>query len=259
MSTSNDFGRKCVNKCNGCLGDALQILHSKLTYHQSEIISKALEMDNGALVEDRYCDNTLLSLMITLSQCTPEDKILLVAEIFRISSFSTLINSFFENSLSYEIIRSTKDVDPNWTPICKVILVTPNVLAKVYKSLKINKSYVIAKDAIIHYKRVNEPLYQNESQGLATFYTTNWGAMILDKYQDYCLFSKCMSKPIYAICAKHKWLLSNNDVPRTLKCYELFGYYLLLNDKTVPNNFQDFMNYIKSDSFTGIQNTIVVI
>lgn len=255
-STSNDFGRKCVNKCNGCLGDTLQELHSNLTYRESEIISTALEMANGTLVEDSSCVNKLLSLMITLSQCAPEDKILLIIETFKIPSFSTFIDSFFGNSLSYEIVGSIKDVGPDWTPICKVILVTPNVLAKVYKTLKIKKSHVILKDAII-YKRINEPLYKTKSQGLATFYTTNWGAMILDKYQDYCLFSKCMSKPIYAICAKHRWLLSNNDVSRKLKDYELFGYYLLLNDKTVPNNFPNFMNYIKSDSFTGIQNTIV--
>lgn len=270
MSTSsNDFGRKCVNKCNGGLGDKLQEIHSNLSCRESEIVSEALKINNGMLVGHGYLMGKLmLSLIIALSQCAPEDKILLIMEGKRsIRFFCGEIWRIFGDSLSYEISKDYRHIRSNWVPKSKLIIVEPNVLTEIYDKLNIEESHIYSKQnfrgkSVQYYKKVDNPLHdKNNVQGLHTFYATKWGAMIVDECQDYFSFKHLNSKPVYAICAQHRWLVPNgNNIPEELE-YEykpLFAYYLLLNDKSVPNNLPDFLDYIISDSFTGVKNTMIL-
>lgn len=266
MSKSNDFGKKCVNKCNENLADKLQELHSYLSRREAEIVSEVLDTNKcSIIVRNHSIYDRILSLVIALSRCALEDKILLVIKDEKfIDLFSCIILNFFGNCLSFEVIKCYKNVEPNWVPNSKLVIVASDVLTDVYENLKINESHTVLKQnsegrKIRHYKRVDEPLCCNsEIRGLGTFYAINWGVMIIYECEDYYLPKRRRSKPIYALCAKHRLLLIHDDIPNEIRYTSLFGYHLLLNDKRVPDNLPDFRIYIKSDLFAGVQHTMIL-
>lgn len=255
---------KSLKKNNRSLEEVLQDVCAQLSCHQMGIVSEALERENGTLDLPMGTGKTILSLVITLTQCKEEDMILVVLKKSLISVWIEEINKFFGDSLSYEVIHNdyTK-MKPNWVPNTKLVLVTPQMLAKAYKNLRIEELYTVLVQpnhfapAIRHYNRDHGPLSDANVRGLAGFYALHWGAMIVDECDNYYNHTAYSSVATYAICAKHRWLLSGTTFsePRGEK---LFGYYLLLNDKSVPDNLPDFLVHIRTNSFTGVRNTLVL-
>lgn len=231
--------------------------------NQKGIVEEALALNSGSLAVPMGTGKTIISLIISLKQCKYDGKILVVVGKKLMSTWLEQIEKFFGDKIDYEIIHDnyTKLTD-GWTPKKRITIVSPYMLAKAYKKFDIGSKYTESLPSlkfgppIKHYRRGKCPFTKNK-KGLSAFYSTKWCNMIIDECDNYYNYEAISSIAVYAVCSERRWLLSGTTFsePREKK---LFGYYLLLNDESVPDNYPEFYRYIHSNEFSGVRRTLVL-
>jgi len=115
-----------------------------LNSFQVEIFEECLKRRKGGMSIPMGAGKTLLSLVLSLKQTT--NRILVVCAKSLIASWEFEIKKFFGKSLKYEVFHTDKlkKKMATWKPKkgVKVVLTTPDIVAKYYKVHSINKYFV---------------------------------------------------------------------------------------------------------------------
>lgn len=237
---------------------------SCMTKNQKVVLHDALKLHTGTLNLSMGYGKTLISLVLALmlSKINKRDHILFIMSKSLLGSCAYEIEKFFGDDLDYEILHHEKMKLENWTLTKTITITSTTILTKSFKLYDIKNKFVHfdteAENAFgrkLVYEQVNQPLLQSNI-GLSILYAIKWSSIVIDESQNYYNVScdKCLS--ICGLSAYHRWLLSGT-VFKEPKINLLFGYYLLLNDNSIPRNFPDFEKFVKTDIYPGVQHTVI--
>lgn len=232
-----------------------------LTTFQENVVKECIEKGYGGLSLPLGSGKTIISLNVALRQ-SPNDPILVVMSKSLMSSWMHEIEKFYQDTLPFVAVHSSTMKIHEWKldPNTRIVLTTPQVLAKYYKEYNIKDEFV---EQIFHqrvgytnyYKDVKKP-YCYYTQGGGIFYSRNWGAMIVDEVQRYTNHETLQCQAIASICARHRWVLSGTlfDEP---KAERILGYHIITNIPNVPKNFPHTDVFIRSNMFNGLREHVV--
>ena len=236
---------------------------SVLSDSQLEILELCELPNKGCLGLKLGAGKTIVSLVLGL-KLTNNEPILIVVQKCLIKSWVNEITKFFGDDLKYVILHQEyiKDIH-KYVPDedIKLFLTTPQVLSKYYKQYNISGKFLrreivnegqFNQHELLHYVQPNHPLTNNNN----IIYSYNWGMLIIDEAHSYTKIKTDRSRALASICAKHKWCLSGT-IFNEPSAERLLGYYLLIGNKTFPDNLPDATSFIKSDNYLGYQDTII--
>lgn len=238
----------------------LYSVYNYLTLNQKIILKESLEKEDGALALPMGSGKTILSLMIGLIFDLKYNKnVIYITTKSLIPNLLADINKFFGDMLEYEVLHTdySKNLS-NWIPKKKLVITTYNFLSKYYKQYRLENKLVNMTDTfppIKNYNHVIDPLL-DVAIGACRVYAHKWSAFILDESQDYYNINsvKCLS--LVSICSYKRWLLSGTLISEP-RIHKIFGYYLLLNDSSIPRNLPDFEKFTKESFYLGIKSTSI--
>lgn len=265
-----------------------QIGYNALNNFQKDILTECLLKKTGGLSLPMGSGKTLISLVLGLAQTEEQLALEQAMEIKRgkksqisidqmrpkpflvvcakslIASWRTEIAKFFGDKLSYEILHSSiqkKGLD-NWhiDPLSRIILTTPEVLSKYYKTNGIQNTFVKQKfinpPSFINYYLEPKRPYLTHNFGGGYLYSIQWGALIIDEAQKYTQINTLRCQSLGAICCKNRWALSgtlfDEPVPE-----RILGYFILLNTPGMPRNLPDIKWLVYHPTFKGLNQTLV--
>ena len=252
--------------------NCLEIGLSLLREHQQEVYEECIYKKNGGMSLKMGFGKTLLSIVIGLKFIEGTDKkILVVVSKTLIMSWMNEIKKFFGDKLKYIVFHKDyiKNIDSYIIDDdIKLVLVTTNTTSKYYKLHNIEQQAIdrvimnagqFGQHTILNYNIINKPCIQLESDiilGTHLLYAKTWGCLIMDEVQNYNNVLANNARSIMAIHADHKWAISGTifDEPKPEK---IFGYYLLINDQTIPRCITEFKIHIKSNNYTGYNSTCI--
>jgi len=245
-------------------------METKLTVHQLDVLKECLKKGSGGLSLPMGFGKTLISLVLTLQQQekigTPEP-ILVVCSKTLIESWIFEIKKFFGSSLSFEVFHGSyiKDIDSFVVdPNTKVILTTPEMLTKAYKTLEIEEKFIkkevqnegeFNQHFIKKYLRPTDP-YTSQRKGLSNFFSRRWSCLVVDEVQKYTNIENLRCQAIGAICAHHRWVLSGTMFAEPIP-ERILGYYIIIDDSEFPRDLPSAKKFIGSSLFRGFRDTIV--
>jgi len=247
-----------------------------LTHFQVEVIAECIQKGTGGLSLPMGSGKTLVSIVAALNLInnfnnlstsnsdpnTPNNTILVVVAKSLIANWEVEIHKFFEDTLPYEIFHTDnlKSRMGRWvlSPETKLVLTTPEVLAKYYKEYEIAKVFISQFNinpltVVNQYNRPTRPFLSHLSGG-GLLYSVRWGCLIVDEAQKFTNFNTDRCQGLGAICAQHRWALSGTlfDEP---KAERVLGYHLILD--MVPRTLPDTTKLITSSTFKGMNQTLV--
>ena len=216
---------------------------------QSGIVEECMKKGSGGLALPMGSGKTLVSLCVALRQCSADEKILIVASKSLIQSWKHELEKFFSDvPIAIALLTETLCVKD-----AKVVLTTPSTLVKFYKSQELFDS-VVQRPAEFGgantYIRVKAPL------GTGIFFGCRWGVLIVDEVHKYTNFTTITCRSILALCVRNRWLLSGTIMPEATPS-RIFGFHLLLNEKSMPRNYPQAKRYI-SKRYTGLVHLLVI-
>lgn len=234
-----------------------------LTDFQRDVYYECLMKKEGCLVLPMGSGKTLISLCVALEQVKkyPGSKIIIIMSKVLIFSWVEEIKKFFGNDLDYEIVHSEfmKNLS-GWYPKAKIIITTPQVLSTAYKNHNVENFYTHNERKSfgpeIKYYNIPSNPFLNHKNGDGCFFSVKWGAMIVDEPHNYYNIKSKRSVSISSLSSHYRWLLSGTVLPEP-KPKNIFGFYLMLNDQSIPRNFPQFKDFISSANYKGISNTFV--
>ena len=247
---------------------ALSIGKSKLNESQREVFYEALIKQYGGISLALGFGKTLLSLVIALEQTNISKKpILVVASKTLIESWIFEIQKFFGTSLTYIVLHNSYIKDINnfvLTDDIKIVLTTPEVIAKTFKDEDIANKFVVYdkinegvfnQHEIKRYLRPTEP-FSNIKIGYSILYSLKWGCLIVDEIQKYTKIGSQRCQGMGAISADYRWVTSGTmfDEPTTER---LLGYHIVIDHPTFPRTLPRAEEYLKSSDFKGFNETII--
>jgi SNF2 family DNA or RNA helicase len=180
-------------------------------------------------------------------------------------SWTTEIKKFFGDTLKYEIMHQNdiKGQIGTWKmkSDTNIVLTTIDMLAKCYvdnyvADRFVNQKYdVIRGTHILDYIVPDKP-FLNHVCGGGTFFSEEWGCLIVDEVQKYTNIDTNWCQALGAICSKHRWLLSGTifDEP---KISRILGFNIILNAPNKPRNLPDMQKLVTSDDFKGLNETLI--
>jgi SNF2 family DNA or RNA helicase len=241
---------------------ALQLGLSKLNKSQLKVHKECIAKGSGGMSLCLGFGKTLLSLVVALEQTKKlsNDKILVVVSKTLIQSWVFEIKKFFGDKLKFIVFHQENVNLTNFVFTDeKVILTTPEVLTKFYKLDNISdvfqKEKIInpgqfGEHTIIEYAKPTRPFGHSE------LFKIKWGCIIIDEAQVYTKISSLRCKSISSLCATNRWVTSGTlfDEPTIER---ILGYHLIINHPTFPRTLPDAEKLIKSNSFKGINQTVV--
>ena len=248
----------------------LKEIYKKLNKFQKNIFGDCIKKESAGLSLPLGSGKTLLSLLLGLYFTMYDDKpILVVVSKSLIASWIHEIKKFFGDRLKYQVIHQNVCNITNWklNSDCHLILTTADVLKKYYKELNIHEHFTEQiydqqkRHYITHYNKIKTQL--NHVKGGGIFYSIEWGCLIVDEVQKFTNIETLWCKSISAINSNHRWLLSGTmfDDP---KVTSIFGYYMILNDTSVPRNLPEFITLVrdgrrkfKGSNFKGLNKTLI--
>jgi len=233
-----------------------------LTNFQKNILVECLNKKSGALSIPVGTGKTIISIVLGLIQSNHNNgSILVVLPKSLISNYVDEIKKFFGPLLEYEILHKeyNKNID-NWQCTKKITITTTDVLSPIYRQFELDIKYVQSEysektDTYVNqYQILTEPLLNGLKTGVKSIYGKKWACLLVDECQEYYNFNLPKSRSVCCVYTETRWLLSGTVLQEPEK---LFGYYLLLDDKTVPRNAPEFKMHIKSKDYRGFSNTLV--
>jgi SNF2 family DNA or RNA helicase len=226
---------------------------------QKEIVKECIEKGDGGLDLRMGSGKTRVSLIVGLKQVQmyPGSKLLIIVKKSLIPTWIDELRKCFDDLIKYDIYHYEyiDDIE-NWVPKTDIIITTPEAISGIYKKNDLADQFVDKNFGMINsYKNINTPMLSSYIGG-KYFYSTKWGSIILDEADNYFNPYSRGCQSIASLSSHHRWLLSGTMFSEP-KDENLFGYYLLLNDKKFPRNLQDFRRFIGSTNYQGISNTLV--
>ena len=241
---------------------------SYLSDFQKDIISECLLKGSGGLSLPMGTGKTLISICLALTQT--DDLILIIVSKSLISNWIEEINKFFHGThvntaMQYEIFHPDfikKDINV-WKPhpFTKLILTTPEIISKYYGELEIERRFIFEDDSIPpyvinRYNVPNDPYLKHEFGG-GLFHSVRWGCLIVDEIQNYNNIKSLRCQGLASLCATHRWGLSGTVFTEP-KIERILGYFLILNLRDQPRCLPEVGVLVKSEEFTGLNETLVI-
>lgn len=251
-----------------CLRTGVKLLRE----HQLSVFEECIRKKSGALGLKMGFGKTLLSIVIGLKFIEGTNKkILVVVSKTLILSWINEIKKFFNDDLKYIVFHKDyiKNIDTyKIEDDVKLVLVSINTTAKYYKLHNIEHQLIerviinrgeFNQHTVLNYNNITRPCITSDSDivlGTHMLYKLHWGCLIMDEVQNYNNVMTANARSLMSIYADHRWAISGTifDEPKVEK---IFGYYLLINDQTVPRRLNEFKLFIKDDRYTGYQNTCI--
>lgn len=241
--------------------DYLAIGYSKLTEQQIDVYQECIEKKSGALCLNLGAGKTLTSLVIALN-LSKKRPILVVCSKTLLSSWRTEIHKFFGDEFPYIIFHScNKDIKMENYILkeeTKIILTTPEVLTKFYKSENIENKFIDTitegfGDTYVLYKKPIKPFKLDGN----FLYSMKFGCLIVDEAQNYTNIESARCRAIGSICANCRWVTSGTlfDEPKISK---ILGYYIMINHPTFPRTLPKTKILVTSTRFKGTKETMVI-
>lgn len=208
--------------------------------------------------------NTLLGITLGLEKIkNTEDKILIIVSKTLISNWENEIQKFFKDKLKYIIFHSDfiKNIEQYIIPDdVKLVITTPQVTSKYYKKNNLGNLLMTRTNNLFGapVTRYNPPrnITVVSKIGGDILYSTLWGCIIIDEVQQYTNVKTTLCRSLICLHSKSSWVMSGTifDEP---KIERFLGYYLLIKDRTMPNNIKDAEIYIKSNNYPGFKQTMI--
>lgn len=238
--------------------------YKKLNPFQQEVINECIEMGSGSLALPLGSGKTIVSLCLSLYFCAEkQEPIIVIVSKSLITNWQAEIIKFFGKHLSFTILDNKKKLEE--LKIKSIItLITVDVLRGIYKAHLVSKLFIESKFVthlrglgayINFYKDIKEPL-MNHSIGGGLMYSIKWGMFIVDEVQMYTNVDTERCQALASIYAKHRWLLSGTPFDEP-KIERIMGYYLILNEPSMPRNLPEVKTLVTSRNFKGLNEQLV--
>lgn len=246
------------------IAKALERAKSRLSPFQLQILEDCIIKGSTILSVPMGTGKTLISIILGLTMAKPGERVLVVVSKTLINNWLHEIEKFFGSSLSVDIVHNDYSNVRNWVPKGKLILTTPEVIARAYSDNRIEDLFTrsvqppVFGPAIKWYNEVTQPyLVSNELVGTANFYSTRWSSVIIDEVHSYVNLNTARCCGLASLCANHRWALSGTPLaePRANK---IFALYLLVDKGYFPRNLPDFSAYISSGEYAGMSDIMVI-
>ena len=249
-----------------------------LTEFQKDILDECKIKQSGGLSLPMGSGKTLISLCLTQLLKGDSKLDLIVVSKTLLSSWINEIKKFFNEELDYIILH--KDYNKNFNSIKfnkdkKVLfLTTPQVLSKTYSTFGIENGliyYEIVNEGMFgqfnlkKYNLIDKPLYdipidinnKKEYEIQELLYGLKWNSVIIDEVQNYTNIETKQCQSIISVCSKYKWGISGTILNEP-KINNIFGYFMLINDKIMPRDIPSATEYIRRNkNFKGIKETFI--
>lgn len=238
-----------------------------LTDYQKNVIEECLKKGNGGISLPMGSGKTLLSICLALKQLR-SGRILAIVPKTLVVTWKQEIEKFFGNTLKYQVYINDIELQDD----TKLVISTPDMIAKHYKNEDIINLFTYQKRVEIKYDRLWKDVpklilnqvyytaYKKPKAPLLTegslFFKIKWDVLLIDEIQKMTKISSQRAQGLAAICAIHRWGLSGTifDEPN----YErILGYHLILNIRDFPRTLPEAIEYVHSDNFKGLNNTLV--
>ena len=249
--------------------ELIEIGYKHLSKQQIEIVEECLEKKNGiGLSLSMGSGKTIISLVLGLIKCKNKNKpFIVICSKTLISSWIFEINKFFEDKLKYVVFHSDyiKDLSSfELTEDIHLIIITPQICSKYYDLLNIQFDFIqeeiinlgmFNQHSIIHYKERKE-FDSRVKIGGSIIHKLFWEFIIVDEAHNYTKITTKQSKSIISMGCKFRLCLSGtlHNEPSDER---FLGYYLMINDRKFPDNLPGTKEFIRSENFKGLKNTIV--
>lgn len=249
-----------------------------LTEFQKSILDECKIKKSGELSLPMGSGKTLISLCLTQLLKSDSNLDLIVVSKTLLPSWINEIKKFFNEELDYIILH--KDYNKNLNSIKfnkdkKVLfLTTPQVLSKTYSTFGIENGlvyYEIINEGMFgqynlkKYNLINKPLYdipidinnKKEYEIQELLYGLKWNSVIIDEVQNYTNIETKQCQSIISVYSKYKWGISGTILNEP-KINNIFGYFMLINDKKIPRDIPSATEYIRRNkNFKGIKETFI--
>lgn len=238
----------------GLVSDAIELLHRQ----QFRGCLYYLPMGSG---------KTRVGLISGLN-IYPTKPILVVCSKTLLGNWVDEIQKLFGTTLQYEVLHRDylgKRLD-SWRPHqnTRVILTTPEIVAKSYKDNRLEARYV-QEDTDGWVKRytyhlpTNGPLLRDHLDlgggkitGTSVIHSTQWDGLYIDECQNYTNITTNTCRALACISRKHSWLLSGTPLQEPT-CERLLGFFQLLN-YPYPSSLPELRGWLKSGEYPGIKS-----
>jgi len=241
---------------------------------QKKIAKECLHKKNGGLSLPLGSGKTLLALFMAIYWTKDTGTSLIVASKSLIASWMNEIEKFMKGKVIYEVIHPSmmkKNALGQWKlkKDTQLVLTTPEVLSKAYKTNNVNKEFIEHKfvqnghgalgNYINFYKRPEKP-FLNHVIGNGVFHSTRWNCLIVDEAQMYTNIDTQKCQALGSLCAEHRWVLSGTlfDEPKDER---ILGYHIILDIPGMPRNLPDTKKFIKGNTiseFRGLREHLVI-
>lgn len=233
----------------------LENITRRLHPFQQDVVEEALLHKSGALCLCMGSGKTLISLVVALKQT--DKPILVVCAKTLVHSWVHEIQKFFvvPDSLTHTLVDCRR---PQIYFDARVVITTPDLLAKQYKKLELEKKFVTRVPIPtvyggelgykIVYNYVERPLVEQNTG--SSCHAVQWGAVIVDEAHTYLNIDTARSRAIASLSADHFWLLSGTlfDEPDVTK---ILGFFMFLHLDCVPYCRPDLVEYLKDANRTA--------
>lgn len=260
--------------------ELIEIGEAFLSPFQKQIVEDCLKKGSGGLALTMGTGKTIISIILALKQRV-EGRILVVMSKSLIMSWEAEIYKFFKDDLPFETIHrdKVKNIE-KWTPKKEtlIVLATPQLLGSSYsdnESIGIEFEYMVYPKGfgegggVKHYRDPIKPFLRSREEnkdekkeekfkGASYMHSVKWDVLIVDEAQMYTKIDTYNCLSIACLCAEYRWMLSGTlfEEPTPER---LFGYYLMLNDKSVPRDLKTFKLLISNPEygFKGLQESLI--
>lgn len=83
-----------------------------------------------------------------------------------------------------------------------------------------------------------------------------FACLVVDEVQEFTNVESARCRAIASLCTEHRWGLSGTMFTEpTPEC--ILGYYLIIDDRTIPRCLPDTIKHISSAEFPGVSVTMV--
>lgn len=243
-----------------------------LTEGQIDIVKKTIRKQRACIPLKMGSGKTLISLVIakllyiiyTKESVQNLGPSVVIAQKDLISSWINEIETFFGNSLKYQVLTSINK-DSIIEPDIELILTLPTVVAKCYKERRIDNLFMRREFVVVNRFLTTEKTlyatnpkipYLREYKGIGYFYSMQFRSIIIDEIQKYTRIITQRSQAMAAVCAIDRILLSGTtfDEPDAIR---ILGYHVILGDESFPNNLPDAQILLHSHEFKGLKGNFV--
>ena len=235
---------------------------------QQTILDECIKKKSGGLSLPMGSGKTILSLVLGLEQRQDQGSrtpILVVMSKTLLSVWIEEIGKFFDKKypITYEIFHkdyikkpatiATHHIDRN----VDIVLTTIDILSDFYRNGSFldkfsTLEYDEVKNTMVrNYNISNKPIGRDDN-----LYSITWSCLIVDEGQTYNNIETDRCRALVALCARHRWCLSGTIVNEP-KIGRILGYYMIIGDRSFPNNMRDAKKYIRSRNYPGLKASMV--